>query len=186
MARSALSNEESAGEYAYLIAALPDVSAELLKEVADTNAQVALYDLDVVDIVPVFSPSAPMVVIDLAGLANDDPDAAVEAVFNELQSRSIKLSQVSGALLLISGDIVSLIRTSCIAESIGALLHPYASVAVGCYVDSRIVGKLRVKLILTGVSTLETFIGPKENGQRKFERRWGVRPPIDTPKFLKC
>ncbi len=185
MARSALTNQESECEYAYLISALPNISAELLKEIADTNALEALCDLDVVDIVAALSPPGPMVVLDLADLPIENPDAAVEAVFNELRSRSIKLSQVSGALLLISGDEIRLNRISCIAESIRAPLHPQAQVAFGSYLDSSVVGKLSVKLILTGVSTLEEFVGPEENWQRKFERRWGILPPMDIPIFLR-
>lgn len=185
MARSALSSQERECEYVYLMSALPNISGELLKAVADTNALKALCDLDVVDIEVVLSQLGPMVVIDLAELPIENPVAAVEAVFNELHRRSIKLSRVSGALLLVSGDEIRLNRISCIPESIREPLHPQASFAFGCYLDSSIVGKLSVKLILTGISTLEEFVGPEENWQRKFERRWGTLPPMDIPIFLR-
>lgn len=184
MARSALSQQERESEYAYLISALPNISADLLMAVADTNALEALYDLDVVDIEAVLSQPGPMVVIDWASLPFDDPETAVEAVFNELHRRSIKLELVFGGLLMVSGYKVRLDRITSIAKSIRAPFHPFAAFAFGCYSDSRVVAGLSVKLILTGISALEAFVGPEEHWQRKFERRWGMLPPMDIPKFL--
>lgn len=122
--------------------------------------------------------------IDEAGLPSGDPKAAVERVFEALNRRFIRLSPVIAGLLLVSGDGISLKHAAYIAESVRAPLHPTAQIAFGCYLESGVDGGLSVKLILTGNSTWEAFVGPKENWQRKFERRWGIPPPMEIPQFL--
>lgn len=138
----------------------PDV---LLQELAYNYGLDAPCDIDPLDIVEIVSKPGPFDVLTADIASQQQADGALSDLLMEAEAKGIKVGTVGGALLVVKQTDMRFSTFIKMHTRLMDTLHPSrAALLQAMYCESNLAGGVHLKLILTGINTLEEFVGPRE------------------------
>lgn len=139
-----------------------DFPDPLLQELAYNYGLDAICDIDPFDIVEIISKPGPFDVFTGSATSQHLADACLSDLLIEAEATGIKVACVAGALLLVKQTNMRFNTFVSMHSRLMDTLHPGAQLMQAVYCKSSLEGGVNLKLILTGIDTVDEFVGPRE------------------------
>ncbi len=161
MAMTALSAqvcEEILEDFRQRRLAFPDT---LLQELAGNYGLDATCDIDPLDIVEIVSKTGRFDVFSGGATSQQLADGCLSDLLIEAEAKGIKLGCVAGALLVVKQTNMRFNTFVSMHSRLMDSLHPRVQLFQAMYQEISLDEGVDLKLILTGIDTLEEFVGPR-------------------------
>lgn len=139
-----------------------DFPDTLLQELAYNYGLDATCDIDPFDIVEILSKPGKFDVFTSGATSQHLADGCLSDILTEAQTKGIKVGCVAGALLVVKQTNMRFSTFASMHSRLIDSLHPGCQLMQAMYCESGLDGGVNLKLILTGIDTLDEFVGPRE------------------------
>lgn len=145
----------------------PDFPDQLQQELAFNFGLDAPCDIDFLDVIEIMARPGLFDVITGEATRTEEAEACLTDILIEADTKGVKVGSVTGALLIVKQTNLRFKPFAEMHRTLMDALHPGAQFFQAMYCESSLAEGLRLQLILTGINTLDEFVGPRE-----------YRPPI--------
>ena len=139
-----------------------DFSDSLLQELAYNYGLDAICDIDSLNIIEIISKPGPFDVFTGGATSQHLADGCLSDLLIEAEAKGIKVGCVAGALLVVKQTNMRFNTFVSMHSRLMDTLHPSVQLMQAMYCENSPEGGVNLKLILTGIDTVDEFVGPRE------------------------
>ena len=151
--------EEILGDFRLRVPDFPDAQ---LQELAFNYGLDATCDVDPLDIIEIISKPGPFDVFAGGATSQHLANSCLSDILIESETKGIRVGRVAGALLVVKQTNMRFNTFISMHSRLMDALHPGAQLLQAMYCESSLAGGVHLNLILTGIDTLEEFVGPRK------------------------